>query len=350
MGKWNSFMVAGFLAILPASNSAVFGQAEASAREPYVVVHGWPQLPADFALGQISGVGVDSHNHVFVFNRAENSSLCLGGEAACPPPAPTWQPGPIASPAILTFDGKTGKQLAAWGKNRFVSPHGLGVDSHDNVWATDVTLQQVFEFSNDGRLLLTLGTERKPGLDGTHFNAPTAIAFAPDGSIYISDGYGNSRVAKFSASGKFLLDWGHKGSGPGEFNTPHGVAVDRQGLVYVADRENSRIQVFDPNGKFLRMWKSDELVSLGMSRSDRTICYTRSMAETEFSLRLQGTKSWSRVIFPARSSLDGAASVITTDRSTGDIALPSAQTAPSTWGTLIKVCACRSSLRASAHR
>jgi peptidylamidoglycolate lyase len=127
------------------------------------------------------------------------------------------------------------------------------------VWITDTALQQVFEFSNDGRLLLTLGTERTAGQDGTHFNAPTAIAFAPDGSIYISDGYGNSRVAKFSASGKFLLEWGHKGSGPGEFNTPHGIAVDKQGSVYVADRENSRIQVFDPNGKFLRMWRSDEL-------------------------------------------------------------------------------------------
>ena len=128
------------------------------------------------------------------------------------------------------------------------------MDHHDNVWVTDTALQQVFKFSNDGQLLLTLGVERTPGLDGTHFNAPTAIAFAADDTVYISDGYGNSRVAKFSPSGKFLLDWGRKGNGPGEFNTPHGIAVDQQGLVYVADRENSRIQVFDPNGKFLRMW------------------------------------------------------------------------------------------------
>jgi len=259
MRLWKSLGPLALLAALTAPTPAAFGQKAKSAPEAYAVVYGWPKLPVDFAFGQIPGVGVDSHNHVFVFNRAENSSLCLGGEEACPPPAPTWQPGRIASPAILSFDGKTGRLLASWGKDRFVSPHGLAVDSHDNVWVTDTALQQVFEFSNDGRLLLTLGTERTAGQDGTHFNAPTAIAFAPDGSIYISDGYGNSRVAKFSASGKFLLEWGHKGSGPGEFNTPHGIAVDKQGSVYVADRENSRIQVFDPNGKFLRMWQSDEL-------------------------------------------------------------------------------------------
>jgi peptidylamidoglycolate lyase len=259
MGPWRSLRLIAVLAILPASIAPVFGQEEPGTRAPYVVVHGWPQLPSDFALGMIPGVGVDSHNHVFVFNRAENSFLCIGEEAACPSPAPTWQPSPIASPTILSFDGITGKQLAAWGQNRFVNPHGLAVDHHDNVWVTDNSLHQVFEFSNDGQLLLTLGTARTPGLDGTHFNSPTAIAFAPDDSVYVSDGYGNSRVAKFSHSGKFLLDWGHKGSGPGEFDTPHGVAVDKQGLVYVADRENSRIQVFDPNGKFLRMWKYDDM-------------------------------------------------------------------------------------------
>jgi DNA-binding beta-propeller fold protein YncE len=106
---------------------------------------------------------------------------------------------------------------------------------------------------------MTLGTEHVPGLDGAHFNKPTDVAFAADGSVYISDGYGNSRVAKFSAEGKFLLDWGHKGQGLGEFDLPHNVAVDAQGRVYVADRMNVRIQIFDANGKFLNMWKSDEL-------------------------------------------------------------------------------------------
>jgi peptidylamidoglycolate lyase len=214
--------------------------------EPYSVVHGWPALPEGFVLGQVSGVSVDSHNHVFVFHRAENSWAADKSH-------------PIPSPTILCFDGATGELLNSWGENRFLEPHGLRVDHSDNVWVTDRGLHQVFKFSQDGKLLMTLGTERVPGLDGTHFNRPTDVAFAADGSVYVSDGYGNSRVAKFSAEGKFLLDWGHKGQGPGEFDLPHSVAVDAQGRVYVADRMNVRIQIFDANGKFLNIWKSDEL-------------------------------------------------------------------------------------------
>jgi len=230
---------------LPLISALTSGQ-QADVAEPFSVVHGWPQLPAGFVLGQVSGVAVDSHNHVFVFHRAENSWA-------------TDKSHVIASPAVLCFDGASGKLLFSWGQNRFIEPHGLRMDRHDNVWVTDRALQQVLEFSHDGTLLLTIGTERTPGLDGTHFNLPTDIAFAPDGSIYVSDGYGNNRVAKFSPTGKFLLDWGRKGDGPGEFNLPHSVAVDADGLVYVADRSNARIQVFDGNGKFLKMWKSEEL-------------------------------------------------------------------------------------------
>lgn len=230
------------LAALPALSR---GQ-QVDTPEPYVVVHGWPELPAGFVLGQVSAVAVDSHNHVFVFHRAENSWAADKSHV-------------IASPTVLCFDGASGKLLFSWGQNRFIEPHGLRVDRHDNVWVTDRALQQVMEFSHDGTLLLTIGTERTPGLDGSHFNLPADIAFAPDGSIYVSDGYGNNRVAKFSPTGKFLLDWGRKGDGPGEFNLPHSVAVDAEGLVYVVDRTNARIQVFDGNGKFLKMWKSEEL-------------------------------------------------------------------------------------------
>jgi peptidylamidoglycolate lyase len=133
------------------------------------------------------------------------------------------------------------------------------VDHEDNVWVTDVGLHQVFKFSHDGKLLMTLGTEGRPGQDSTHFNRPTDVAIAPDGTVYVSDGYGNSRVARFSADGKFLLAWGRKGDKPGEFNLPHGIALDSQGHVYVADRSNARIQVFQADGKFLYEWKSTDL-------------------------------------------------------------------------------------------
>lgn len=214
--------------------------------EPYSVVHGWPQLPDGFVLGQVSGIAVDSHNHVFIFHRAENSWAADKTRV-------------IASPTVLCFDGASGKLLFSWGQNRFIEPHGLRIDRADNVWLTDRALQQVFKFSHDGKLLLTIGTEKTPGVDATHFNLPADIAFASDGNIYVADGYGNNRVAKFSPDGKFLLDWGRKGAGPGEFDLPHSVAVDAQGLVYVADRNNARIQVFDAKGKFLKEWKSAEL-------------------------------------------------------------------------------------------
>lgn len=218
----------------------------AAETEPYSVVHGWPALPAGMVLGQVSGVAVDSHNHVFIFHRAELSWS-------------TDRSHPIASPTVLSFDGATGKLLSSWGENRFLEPHGLRVDASDNVWLTDRVLQQVFKFSHDGKLLLTIGTERVAGADATHFDKPTDVAFAADGSVYVSDGYGNNRVAKFSPDGKFLAEWGKKGTGPGEFDLPHGIAVDSSGRVYVADRGNSRIQVFDPSGKFLKVFKSDDL-------------------------------------------------------------------------------------------
>jgi len=160
--------------------------------------------------------------------------------------------GPKADPLIV-FDAK-GKYLRSWGKGMFGNPHGLRVDRENNVWITDNGDHQVMKFTPQGKLLLTLGIKGKAATDDKTFNRPTDIAFAANGDFYVSDGYGNSRVVKFSKDGRYLMAWGTKGTKPGEFNTPHSVAVDSKGTVYVSDRENNRIQIFDPNGKFLRQW------------------------------------------------------------------------------------------------
>jgi peptidylamidoglycolate lyase len=214
----------------------------------YQVVHCWPQLPENTLLGQVSGVGVDSHNHVFVFRRAENSV-----QAGRPAPDK-----PMASAAVLMFDGATGALLSAWGDKKFILPHGLMVDRQDNVWLTDVALHQVFKFDHAGRPLLALGETGVPGVDRAHFNRPTDVAISNDGSVYVSDGYGNNRVVKLSPEGRFLLEWGTKGTGPGQFDLPHGIALDASDNVYVADRSNARIQVFNSSGNYLAEWKGAE--------------------------------------------------------------------------------------------
>jgi DNA-binding beta-propeller fold protein YncE len=186
-------------------------------------------MPEGWKLGRVSAVATDSANHVFVFQR---------GKKADP---------------IIVLDSK-GKYLRSWGKGMFGNPHGMRVDRDNNVWVTDNDDHQVMKFSDQGQLLLTLGIKGKPGADDKTFNEPTDIAFAHNGDFYVSDGYGNSRVVKFSKEGKYLLAWGKRGTGPGEFNTPHSIQVDSDGTVYVSDRENNRIQIFNSDGKFLRQW------------------------------------------------------------------------------------------------
>ncbi len=187
-------------------------------------------MPEGWKFGRVSAVATSADaKEVFVFQR---------GKKADP---------------IVVFDAK-GKYLRSWGKGMFGNPHGMRLDRDGNVWVTDNGDHQVMKFTPKGERLLTLGIKGKPATDDKTFNRPTDIAFAPTGEVYVSDGYGNSRVVKFSRRGKYLLAWGKKGTGPGEFNTPHSIGVDGKGTVYVSDRENNRIQIFDANGKFLRQW------------------------------------------------------------------------------------------------
>ena len=215
----------------------------------YELVNEWPQLSPGYTLGQPTGIGIDNNEHIFVFHRA-------GRRWTTPFPDSF-----ISENTILELEGETGKILNSWGANYFIMPHGLAVDKDNNIWVTDVGLHQIFKFNHDGQLLMKLGIAKISGNDSLHFYLPTDVAIADDGSFYVSDGYGNSRVVKFSPSGKYLFEWGTHGSKQGEFDIPHGITIDNKGNVYVADRQNNRIQMFDSKGAFLRELKNNEQVA-----------------------------------------------------------------------------------------
>ena len=187
-------------------------------------------MPKGWYFGRVSAVATDSSGEVYVFQRGEDAD------------------------PIVVFD-QDGRHLRSWGRDLdFGNEHGLRVDRGDNVWITDNGHHQVMKFSREGELLLTLGVRGEPGEDKEHFYRPADIAFGPDDSVYVADGYGNARVVKLSKEGEYITAWGRHGAGESEFNIVHSVAVDSQGTVYVSDRENNRIQIFDADGKFLRMW------------------------------------------------------------------------------------------------
>jgi peptidylamidoglycolate lyase len=208
----------------------------------YEEVKTWPSLPPDIQLGEAAGVAVDVNGHVFIFHRPGRGFDLTATTK-------------LTQPAVLEIDANTGKLISSWGANMFLVPHGITFDRENNVFLTDVSLQQVFKFTHDGKLIFALGEPRVGAWDATHFNEPTDIAIRPDGTFYVSDGYVNSRVALFDRSGKWLREWGKKGSAEGEFRNPHGlVFVPGNTDVLVADRENSRLQLFDRVGNFRRQW------------------------------------------------------------------------------------------------
>ncbi len=186
----------------------------------------FPKLSADVVLGKCSAVATNSQGEIYLFHRGPRPLLCV--DAA-------------------------GKLLRAWGDDEIGTPHGLRVDRQDNVWITDIGRHRVLKFDPTGKLLLALGTG-KAGTGNDEFDRPTDIAFAPNGDVFISDGYGNSRVMKFTSAGKLIKSWGTKGTKPSEFNTPHAIVMDSKGRLLLGDRENKRIQLFDADGKFLEEW------------------------------------------------------------------------------------------------
>jgi peptidylamidoglycolate lyase len=212
----------------------------------YTLVPGWPALEPGLALGQVSGLALEVAGTLLVFSRADRP--WFGGAMS----------EPIRGATLLRLDAGTGAVRDRFGEGRFAIPHGLHVDPDGNLWVTDVGTHRVFKLSPMGEVLLQLGTG-SPGNDTRSFNQPTDVHVAPDGTVFVADGYGNTRVVKLTAAGRFLAQWGTRGSGPGQFNTPHSISADGQGRIYVADRGNSRVQRFDAEGRFIDEWKSAAL-------------------------------------------------------------------------------------------
>lgn len=190
----------------------------------------WGNLPENWTYKEATSVAVDEKDNAYVFNRGTHPMV------------------------VLDPDGNV---LRTWGDGIFGTPHGVTIGADEMVYCVDNGDHTVRKFTPEGKLLLTLGESNKPSpaMSGFPFNLPTHSAVDPrDGGLYVADGYANARVHKFSPDGKHLFSWGESGTGPGQFNIVHNIVVDKDGWVYIADRENHRIQVFDPDGKYETQW------------------------------------------------------------------------------------------------
>jgi len=237
-------MNAKIVAIVAGLAGVAIGYAQADLPNPYRTVESWFKLPDGRMWGSTSAVEVDRDGNLWVAERCGANS-CAGSNL----------------PSILKFDA-SGKLLKSFGEGMFVFPHGIYVDPQGNIWVTDGQGkdgkgQQVFKFNPDGKVLMTLGKAGVAGDGPDTFNQPSDVIVAANGDIFVADGHGgntNARVVKFSKDGKFIKTWGKKGSAPGDFDTPHALAFDSKGRLFVGDRANNRIQIFDQNGKFLDQW------------------------------------------------------------------------------------------------
>ncbi|HEY2677321.1 MAG TPA: peptidyl-alpha-hydroxyglycine alpha-amidating lyase family protein [Steroidobacteraceae bacterium] len=217
-----------------------------SAPNPYRAVESFFKLPAGRTLGSSSAVAVDHEGHIWIADRC-GANNCAGSKLD----------------PVMEFDAR-GNLLKSFGSGLLLFPHGLFIDKADHIWITDGHVGEgkgddVLEFDRSGKVLLTLG---KPGISGNGpdtLHEPSAVLVAPNGTIFVADGHepgqGNARIVKFDAGGKFIKQWGEHGSGPGQFEMPHTLGMDSKGRLFVGDRGNDRIQIFDQEGKLLAIWR-----------------------------------------------------------------------------------------------
>ena len=238
---------AAFVAAVAASGGWLEAQPANAQPNPYRTVEGWAKMPEGRTWGATSAVEVDRDGKsIWVAERC-GANTCASSSL----------------PVVLEFD-ESGRLKTSFGAGQFVFPHGIHVDGDGNVWVTDARGKdgkghQVFKFSPEGKLLLTLGKAGVTGEGPDTFNQPSDVAVGANGDIFVADGHdeqnSNARIVKFSKDGKFIKAWGKHGSAAGEFEVPHALAFDSRGRLFVADRSNNRIQIFDQDGKFLAEWK-----------------------------------------------------------------------------------------------
>ena len=194
---------------------------------PYRIIPSFFKFPKGMGQGEAAGVAVNSKGHIYLFQRTK---------------------------PMLTEYNEAGEYIQTIAEGLFQHPHGLRIDADDNLWTTDDGNNLVLKLSPSGQVLLVLGRINTGAEADWLFNKPADVALGNNGEIYVADGYGNSRVVKFDHNGNYLKSWGKYGKGTGEFDLPHTVAVDKEGRVFVGDRENQRIQIFDGDGNFLKQW------------------------------------------------------------------------------------------------
>ena len=222
----------------------------------------WPHDSTSDLVGSPVGLGINSNDEVVIFHRGDRQWTF---------PFPNEK---IKSNTIAIIDNESGKILKSFGANMFIMPHGLEVDYDDNIWVTDVALHQIFKFNSEGKLIFTLGNEAKAGNDNYSFNLPADITVLKDGSFYVADGYGNSRIIKFTKDGDFIRKYGTYGSSKSQFIIPHGIDNDEEENIYIADRENNRIKKYNNNGELIKIWQneiSQQLYSLKFDHRNKFI-------------------------------------------------------------------------------
>ncbi|MGH6828734.1 MAG: peptidyl-alpha-hydroxyglycine alpha-amidating lyase family protein [Rhizomicrobium sp.] len=221
------------------------GQQITKSSPPFSRIDNYLKMPAGRHMGSTSSVSGDSHGNIWVAERC-GANDCAGSRLA----------------PVLEFDPR-GNFIKSFGAGQLLFPHSIFIDKADHIWIVDnhdngKIGDDVIEYDENGRVLKTLGTPGVPGNDETHFNQPSSVLVAPDRDIFVGDGHtqdkGNARIVKFDPDGKFLMQWGGHGSGPGRMDIPHCLAMDSQGRLFVGDRGNNRMDIFDQNGRFIASW------------------------------------------------------------------------------------------------